>query len=119
MKININIRTKRKIAEKIKGYTYKITNIPAANFSRVANTILNLSICILVLPSGKIYVLSNLYKININKTKKNTRKNVYKLIAVYLQNCSYLNCYKSYTFFFFYSSKFRIMVFYMVSSLLL
>ena len=31
MKININIRIKRKIAEKWMGYTYKITNILAAN----------------------------------------------------------------------------------------
>ena len=100
MKININIRTKRKIAEKIKVYTNKITNIAAANYPRVANIMLNSSICITVLPSGKIYEYSNLYKININKNFKNIRKNVYKLIAVYLQNCSYRSCYKSYTFFF-------------------
>ena len=30
------------------------------------------------------------------------KKNVYKLIAVYLQNYSYLSCYKYYTFIFFY-----------------
>ena len=54
MKININIRTKRKIAQKIKGYTYKITNIPAANCPRVANIMLNLSLCITDLPCGKI-----------------------------------------------------------------
>ena len=54
MKININIRTKRKIAEKIKGYTDKITNIAAANCPRIANIMLNSSICITVLPSGKI-----------------------------------------------------------------
>ena len=54
MKININIRTKRKIAEKIKWYTYKITNFTAANGPRVAYIILNLSLCKTVLPSGKI-----------------------------------------------------------------
>ena len=54
MKININIRTKRKIAEKIMEYTYKITNIAAANSPRVANIMLNSSLCITVLPSGKI-----------------------------------------------------------------
>ena len=48
MKININIRTKRKNAEKIKGYTYKITYITAANCFRVANIILNSSLCITV-----------------------------------------------------------------------
>ena len=74
MKININITTKRKIAKKIKGYTYKITNIAAANCPRVAKIILYLSICIVVLPCGKIYELSNLYKININKNFKNTKK---------------------------------------------
>ena len=35
------------------GYTYKITNILAAYCPRVANNILNLSLCIAVLPSGK------------------------------------------------------------------
>ena len=84
---------------KINGFTYKITNIAAAKCPRVANILLNLSLCITVLPTGKILELSNLFKININKNLKNTRKNVYKLIAVYLQNCSYLSCYKSYTFF--------------------
>ena len=54
MKININIRTKKKNAKKIKGYTYKITNITAANCPKVANIILNLSLCITNLPSGKI-----------------------------------------------------------------
>ena len=54
MKININIRTKRKIAEKIKGYTYKITYIAAVNCPRVANIMLNSSLYIIILPSGKI-----------------------------------------------------------------
>ena len=54
MKININIRTKRKMAEKIKGYTYKITNIPAAYCPNVANIMLNSSLCITVLLSVKI-----------------------------------------------------------------
>ena len=54
MKVNINIRAKRKNAEKIKGYTYKITNFAAANSLRVADIILNLSLCITALPSGKI-----------------------------------------------------------------
>ena len=54
MKININLRIKRKIAEKIKGYTYKITNMAAANCPKVANIILNLSLCITILPSGKM-----------------------------------------------------------------
>ena len=54
IKISINIRTKIKIAEKIKGYSYKITNITAANCLRVANIILNLSLCITVLPGGNI-----------------------------------------------------------------
>ena len=54
MKININIRTKRKIAKKIKGYTYKITNIAAANCPRVANIMLNLCLCITVLHSLKV-----------------------------------------------------------------
>ena len=98
MKININIRTRRKIAEKIIGYTYKTTNIAAANCPRVASIMLNSSLCIILLPSGKKKELSNLYKININKNLNNTRKNVHKLIAVYLQNCSYLSCYKFYTF---------------------
>ena len=74
MKININTRTKRIIAEKIKGYTYKITNTAAANCHREANIMLNLSICITILPSGQIQELSYLYKININKNFKNTRK---------------------------------------------
>ena len=65
------------------GYTYKITNILAAYWPRVANNILNLSLCIADLPSGKIYELTNLFNININKKNfKNTSKNVYKLIAV-------------------------------------
>ena len=81
------------------GYTYKITNILAANCPRVANNILNLSLGIAVLPSGKILELTYLFKININKNFKNTSKNVYKLITVYLQNYSYLSCYKLYTFF--------------------
>ena len=54
MNININIRIKRKITENEWGYTYKITNILAANCPRTANNILNLSLCIAVLPSGKI-----------------------------------------------------------------
>ena len=54
MKININIRTKKKMTEKIKGYTYKITNIATANCPRVANIMLNSSLCLTVLPSGKI-----------------------------------------------------------------
>ena len=66
------------------GYTYKITNIVAANWPRVANNILNLSLCIADLPSGKIKELTNLFNININKKKtlKIQVKNVYKLIAV-------------------------------------
>ena len=66
------------------GYTYKITNILAANWPRVANNILNLSLCIADLPSGKIKELTNLFNININKKKtlKIQVKNVYKLIAV-------------------------------------
>ena len=36
------------------GYTYKITNILAVNWPRVANNIFNLSLCIADLPSGKI-----------------------------------------------------------------
>ena len=52
MKIYINIRTKRKNAAKIKGYTYKITNIAAANCPRVANIMPNSSLCITILPSG-------------------------------------------------------------------
>ena len=59
-----------------------------------------------------------MFNININKNFKNTSKNVYKLIAVYLQNYSYLSCDKFYTFFF-YSFFFRIMLFDMVPSLLL
>ena len=53
MKINIDIRIKRKLA-KNKGDTYKFPNISAANFPRVANIILNLSHCITALPSGRI-----------------------------------------------------------------
>ena len=52
------------------------------------------------------------------KTLKIQVKNVYKLIAVYLQIYSYLSCYKFYTFFF-YSILLRIMLFDMVPSLLL
>ena len=55
-------------------YTYKITNILAANCPRVANNMLNLSLCIAVLPSGKILELTNLFNININKNFKNTSK---------------------------------------------
>ena len=40
---------------------------------------------LLFLPSWKIKELTNLFNININKNFKNTSKNVYKLIAVYLQ----------------------------------
>ena len=40
MNININTRLKRKNRQKIKGYTYKITNISAAHCPRVANSIL-------------------------------------------------------------------------------
>ena len=36
------------------GYTNKITNILAANWPKVANNILNLSLCIADLPNGKI-----------------------------------------------------------------
>ena len=54
--------------------SYKTTNILAANCPRVANNILNLSLCIAVLPSGKILELTNLFKININKNFKNTSK---------------------------------------------
>ena len=54
MKININIRKKEKNRGKCMGYTYKITNILPANWPRVANNILNLSLCISDLPSGKI-----------------------------------------------------------------
>ena len=32
MNINENIRNERKLVEKIKGYTYKITTTPAANY---------------------------------------------------------------------------------------
>ena len=57
------------------GYTYKITNILAANWFRVANNILNLSLCIADLPNGKIKELTNLFNININKKNfKNTSK---------------------------------------------
>ena len=56
------------------GYTYKITNILAANCPREANNILNISLCIAVLPSGKISELTNLFNININKNFKNTSK---------------------------------------------
>ena len=57
------------------GYTYKITNILAANWPRVANNILNLSLCIADLPSGKIKELTNMFNININKKNfKNTSK---------------------------------------------
>ena len=52
------------------------------------------------------------------KTLKIHEKNVYKLISVYLQNYSYLSCYKSYTFFLL-LKKLIIMLFYMVPSLLL
>ena len=54
MKINVNIRTKRKNAEKIKGYTNKIINIAAANCPRVANIMLYSSLFVTILPSGKI-----------------------------------------------------------------
>ena len=46
MKININIRTKRKNAEKLKGYTYKISNIAADNCPSVVNIMLNSSLSI-------------------------------------------------------------------------
>ena len=50
MKINVNIRTKKKNAKKIKGYTNKITNIAAANCPRVANIMLYSSLCVTILP---------------------------------------------------------------------
>ena len=59
------------------GYTYKITNILAANCARVANNSFNLSLCITVLPSGKISELSNLFKINISKNFKKQKKKMY------------------------------------------
>ena len=34
MNINENIRNKRKLLENLKGYTYNITHISAANYSR-------------------------------------------------------------------------------------
>ena len=57
-----------------------------ANCPRVAIIIPNLSLCITLLLCGKILELSNLYEININENFIITTKNVYKLIAVYLQN---------------------------------
>ena len=57
--IDINIRMKRKFAEKLKGYTYKFTNISAANYPRVAKIILDLSVCITLSSSGQIYDLFN------------------------------------------------------------
>ena len=53
MKIKVDIRIKRKIAENEWVYLQN-NNILAANCPRVANIILNLSLCITVLPSGKI-----------------------------------------------------------------
>ena len=61
MNININIGMKRKIAKELKGYTYKITNIPAANCPRVAKIILNLSVCITLTSSGQILNLFNFH----------------------------------------------------------
>ena len=40
MIIKVYIRNDRKIAEKLRGYTYKITNISAANCQRAANMVL-------------------------------------------------------------------------------
>ena len=37
IKININIRKKKENCQKLKGYTYTITNISAANRPRAAN----------------------------------------------------------------------------------
>ena len=85
------------------GYTYKITNILAANCPRVANNILNLSLCKTVLPSGKILELTNLFKININKNFKIT----------------HISAATNFILFFFYSQKLRIMLVDMVPSLLL
>ena len=39
MNINENIRNYRKIAEKLRGFTYKITYSPSANCPRVANMV--------------------------------------------------------------------------------
>ena len=77
----------------LQNYRYLASNCP-----RVAIIIPNLSLCITLLLCGKILELSNLYEININENFIITTKNVYKLIAVYLQNYSYLSCYRSYTF---------------------
>ena len=66
--------------QKIKLDTNKITCISAANSPRVANSILNLSLGITLLPSGQIYELSNLYKINIDENiKKSTIKKSIKI----------------------------------------
>ena len=41
MNININIRNKRKLVEKLRWYTYKITFPPVANYPRVKKMVPN------------------------------------------------------------------------------
>ena len=41
MNINENIRNKRKMLEKLKGCTYNITHMPAANYSKLPTLLPN------------------------------------------------------------------------------
>ena len=41
MNINVNIRNKRKLVEKLRWYTYKITYTPAVNYPRLQKLVPN------------------------------------------------------------------------------
>ena len=43
MNINESIRNKRKLVEKLRGYTYKITYMSTTNYSRLKNLVPNSS----------------------------------------------------------------------------
>ena len=60
MNINENIRNERKIVEKIKRCTYKISNISAADYPRVPNLALYQCLDIVIIPYGGIGKISNL-----------------------------------------------------------
>ena len=85
MIIKENIRNHRKITEKLRGYTYKITNISAANCNRATNMIL--TYCLDIKPKFySLYWKCLNFKINIiNKTIRNEKKTG-NFIAMYPQN---------------------------------
>ena len=59
MNIHENMRNDRKVV-KTKGYTYKITNISAADYSRVPKLVLYQCLDIVLLPLDRIGKIPNL-----------------------------------------------------------